>query len=144
MVETTESLLDKLHTIIEEQKSMIAAMQKKARAFIPEGESERIFKDYENDSTPLDAEEAVIRNRIQARVLSVQHTIKTEKMIAIYDDGAVVWNTDKLMEYAKDHPEILAFCRKCAPSVHIADLDAPHANWVSPSGRWKWGIPNGE
>ena len=56
---------------------------------------------------------------IKDDIQELKETVAIDTMQAIYRRGSKSWDTKKLNDYAKDHPEIEAFRKTGKPSVSI-------------------------
>lgn len=78
-----------------------------------------INKRYADKQTKLAKEASELEASIRENTLAYGETIKGEGLKAIYTNGRVSWNDDKLMGYAATHPEILPFRSKSSPYITI-------------------------
>ena len=60
--------------------------------------------------------------RIKAAVDSYGDSIKGQRFQAVYSPGRILWDTRRLLQYAKEHPEIMEFGHLGKSSVSIRTM----------------------
>ncbi len=67
---------------------------------------------------------AALREEIKNDVLQHGASVKGSRLYAMYSRGRVSWDTPSLDQYAKTHPEIVAFRKQGDPSVSLRIVQA--------------------
>jgi len=63
------------------------------------------------------------REKVKAGVLALGESIRAGRLLAIYANGKVSWDTKGLLGYAKAHKEVREFMTEHEPTVSIRWMD---------------------
>jgi hypothetical protein len=117
-----EKLLEELMSV-EDQMTALRLQRDEARerALTPSVKAELEAIDAEL-GTRLEHGESLIRSyreKIKAGVLDLAESVRAGRLLAVYANGKLTWDTKGLLGYAKAHKEVREFATEHDPTVSI-------------------------
>lgn len=127
-METTEDILDELHSLWAQRKSLVETFEAGKRSAIESLLSPEIVAKLDEinsrrlDTLLIDSQISECENDVKSAVLYAGKSVKGRYLQATFVKGRRSWDLDKLDGYAVAHPEVLEFKKEVAPSVRIGEI----------------------
>jgi hypothetical protein len=123
--ELVAAKLDTLANLQDERSETTVAMEEAIDAVLPAKIRQKIAaikERYGSQAREIDARVSEVTTQIRVEVLSLERSVKGQRLHAVYSQGRRSWDADKLDGYAVANPEILAFRSEGDPSVSVRKI----------------------